>query len=88
MLCCQVLFAYPPEKELPLNYQDLLSFCFPGGLKVWYFLTITFYFVFFSFFQRILLYIYYFQTMIFFLFVWYHFLLFFTLFFSTNFFFW
>jgi len=30
----QVLFAYPPEKELPLNYQDLLSFCFPGGLKI------------------------------------------------------
>lgn len=30
----QVLFAYPPEKQLPLKYQDLLSFCFPGGLEV------------------------------------------------------
>lgn len=30
----QVLFAYPPEKQLPLNYRDLLSFCFPGGVEV------------------------------------------------------
>ncbi|XP_061361519.1 uncharacterized protein LOC133305343 isoform X2 [Gastrolobium bilobum] len=30
----QVLFAYPPEKQLPLKYKDLLSFCFPGGLEV------------------------------------------------------
>lgn len=25
---------YPPEKQLPLKYKDLLSFCFPGGLEV------------------------------------------------------
>ncbi|CAK9140998.1 unnamed protein product [Ilex paraguariensis] len=30
----QVLFVYPPEKQLPLNYKDLLSFCFPGGIEV------------------------------------------------------
>ncbi|KAM7257898.1 hypothetical protein ACFE04_013639 [Oxalis oulophora] len=30
----QVLFVYPPEKELPLKYKDLLSFCFPGGVEV------------------------------------------------------
>ncbi|XP_014501545.1 uncharacterized protein LOC106762261 isoform X1 [Vigna radiata var. radiata] len=30
----QVLFVYPPEKQLPLNDKDLLSFCFPGGLEV------------------------------------------------------
>ncbi|KAF8370134.1 hypothetical protein HHK36_005911 [Tetracentron sinense] len=30
----QVLFVYPPEKQLPLNSKDLLSFCFPGGLEV------------------------------------------------------
>lgn len=30
----QVLFAYPPEKQLPLKYKDLLSFCFPGGVEV------------------------------------------------------
>ncbi|RDX68569.1 DENN domain-containing protein 5B, partial [Mucuna pruriens] len=30
----QVLFVYPPEKQLPLKCKDLLSFCFPGGLKV------------------------------------------------------
>ncbi|KAM7513046.1 hypothetical protein LguiB_011921 [Lonicera macranthoides] len=30
----QVLFVYPPEKELPLEYKDLLSFCFPGGVEV------------------------------------------------------
>ncbi|KAL5698349.1 hypothetical protein ACHQM5_029399 [Ranunculus cassubicifolius] len=30
----QVLFAYPPEKRLPLKYKDLLSFCFPGGVEV------------------------------------------------------
>uniref|UniRef100_A0A1D1ZAK2 DENN domain-containing protein 5B n=1 Tax=Anthurium amnicola TaxID=1678845 RepID=A0A1D1ZAK2_9ARAE len=29
----QVLFVYPPEKQLPLKYKDLLSFCFPGGLE-------------------------------------------------------
>ncbi|KAL4568875.1 hypothetical protein LXL04_024492 [Taraxacum kok-saghyz] len=30
----QVLFAYPPDKQLPLKYPDLISFCFPGGLEV------------------------------------------------------
>ncbi|KAM7470264.1 hypothetical protein LguiA_008447 [Lonicera macranthoides] len=30
----QVLFVYPPEKQLPLKYKDLLSFCFPGGLEL------------------------------------------------------
>ncbi|CAK8532025.1 unnamed protein product [Lathyrus sativus] len=30
----QVLFVYPPEKQLPLKEKDLLSFCFPGGLEV------------------------------------------------------
>ncbi|KAK2974963.1 hypothetical protein RJ640_009122 [Escallonia rubra] len=30
----QVLFVYPPEKRLPLQYKDLLSFCFPGGVEV------------------------------------------------------
>ncbi|KVI12201.1 uncharacterized protein LOC112507017 isoform X2 [Cynara cardunculus var. scolymus] len=30
----QVLFVYPPDKQLPLKYRDLLSFCFPGGLEV------------------------------------------------------
>lgn len=30
----QVLFVYPPEKELPLKYKDLLSFCLPGGVEV------------------------------------------------------
>ncbi|KAG4932306.1 hypothetical protein AAZX31_17G048900 [Glycine max] len=30
----QVLFVYPPEKQLPLKCKDLLSFCFPGGLEV------------------------------------------------------
>ncbi|XP_077230331.1 uncharacterized protein LOC143863526 isoform X2 [Tasmannia lanceolata] len=30
----QVLFVYPPHKQLPLKYKDLLSFCFPGGLEV------------------------------------------------------
>ncbi|XP_068661598.1 uncharacterized protein [Aristolochia californica] len=30
----QVLFVYPPDKQLPLKYKDLLSFCFPGGLEV------------------------------------------------------
>ncbi|KAJ8750860.1 hypothetical protein K2173_016041 [Erythroxylum novogranatense] len=30
----QVLFVYPPGKELPLKYKDLLSFCFPEGLEV------------------------------------------------------
>ncbi|KAM7253624.1 hypothetical protein ACFE04_021778 [Oxalis oulophora] len=29
-----VRFVYPPEKELPLQYKDLLSFCFPGDLEV------------------------------------------------------
>ncbi|THF96404.1 hypothetical protein TEA_015430 [Camellia sinensis var. sinensis] len=27
----QVLFVYPPEKQLPLKCKDLLSFSFPGG---------------------------------------------------------
>ncbi|GAB4838027.1 hypothetical protein Ancab_027554 [Ancistrocladus abbreviatus] len=30
----QILFAYPPAKQLPLQYKDLLSFCFPGGIEV------------------------------------------------------
>ncbi|KAL4296186.1 hypothetical protein GQ457_12G022100 [Hibiscus cannabinus] len=30
----QVLFAYPPEKQLPLKQKDLVSFCFPGGVEV------------------------------------------------------
>ncbi|KAJ4708779.1 DENN domain containing protein [Melia azedarach] len=30
----QVLFVYPREKQLPLKYKDLLSFCFPGGVEV------------------------------------------------------
>uniref|UniRef100_A0A7N0UW27 UDENN domain-containing protein n=1 Tax=Kalanchoe fedtschenkoi TaxID=63787 RepID=A0A7N0UW27_KALFE len=30
----QVLFAYPPDKQLPLKCKDLLSFCFPGGVEV------------------------------------------------------
>ncbi|GAA0168933.1 hypothetical protein Leryth_002338 [Lithospermum erythrorhizon] len=30
----QVLFVYPPEKQLPLKSKDLLSFCFPGGIEV------------------------------------------------------
>ncbi|KAK7265431.1 hypothetical protein RJT34_33051 [Clitoria ternatea] len=30
----QVLFVYPPEKQLPLKCKDLVSFCFPGGLEV------------------------------------------------------
>ncbi|KAL6912021.1 hypothetical protein ACP4OV_000826 [Aristida adscensionis] len=30
----QVLFAYPPERPLPLKYKDTLSFCLPGGVQV------------------------------------------------------
>ncbi|XVF48910.1 hypothetical protein PTKIN_Ptkin03bG0226000 [Pterospermum kingtungense] len=30
----QVLFVYPPEKQLPLKYKDLLSFCFPDGIEI------------------------------------------------------
>ncbi|CAI9761106.1 unnamed protein product [Fraxinus pennsylvanica] len=30
----QVLFVYPPDKQLPLKYKDLLSFCFPAGIEV------------------------------------------------------
>uniref|UniRef100_A0A0E0GDJ7 UDENN domain-containing protein n=1 Tax=Oryza nivara TaxID=4536 RepID=A0A0E0GDJ7_ORYNI len=30
----QVLFAYPPERPLPLKYKDILSFCLPGGVQV------------------------------------------------------
>ncbi|XP_062221818.1 uncharacterized protein LOC133921095 isoform X2 [Phragmites australis] len=30
----QILFAYPPEKPLPLKYKDTLSFCLPGGVQV------------------------------------------------------
>lgn len=30
----QVLFVYPPNKQLPLQCKDLLSFCFPGGVEV------------------------------------------------------
>ncbi|KAL6523636.1 hypothetical protein OROGR_017239 [Orobanche gracilis] len=29
----QVLFVYPPEKQLPLKHKDLLSFCFPAGVE-------------------------------------------------------
>ncbi|KAH9321085.1 hypothetical protein KI387_015724, partial [Taxus chinensis] len=29
----QVLFAYPPNKRLPMKYKELLSFCFPNGLE-------------------------------------------------------
>ncbi|XP_010533026.1 PREDICTED: uncharacterized protein LOC104808888 [Tarenaya hassleriana] len=31
----QVLLVYPPDKQLPLKYKDLLSFCFPGGTEVY-----------------------------------------------------
>ncbi|XP_031497112.1 uncharacterized protein LOC116262143 isoform X2 [Nymphaea colorata] len=34
MLDPQILFVYPPEKRLPLNHKDLLSFCFPSGVEV------------------------------------------------------
>ncbi|TXG61641.1 hypothetical protein EZV62_013004 [Acer yangbiense] len=30
----QVLSVYPREKQLPLKYKDLLSYCFPGGVEV------------------------------------------------------
>ncbi|KAK1408540.1 hypothetical protein QVD17_40402 [Tagetes erecta] len=30
----QVLFVYPPDRQLPLKYRDLLSFCFPSGVEV------------------------------------------------------
>ncbi|PWA95528.1 DENN (AEX-3) domain-containing protein [Artemisia annua] len=30
----QVLFVYPPDKQLPMRSKDLLSFCFPGGVEV------------------------------------------------------
>ncbi|KAF3672852.1 DENN domain-containing protein isoform 2 [Capsicum annuum] len=30
----QILFVYPPEKQLPLKHKDLLSFCFPAGVVV------------------------------------------------------
>lgn len=30
----QILFAYPPDKPLPLKCKDLLSFCLPGGVQV------------------------------------------------------
>lgn len=39
----QVLFAYPREKQLPLKYKDLLSFCFPGGVEVGYILDYFYY---------------------------------------------
>ncbi|KAI7746001.1 hypothetical protein M8C21_006652 [Ambrosia artemisiifolia] len=29
----QVLFVYPPDKQLPSRSKDLFSFCFPGGLE-------------------------------------------------------
>ncbi|KAI5424827.1 hypothetical protein KIW84_030855 [Lathyrus oleraceus] len=29
----QVLFVYPPDKQLPFKEKDLLSFCFLGGLE-------------------------------------------------------
>ena len=37
---CQVLFVYPPEKQLPCKYKDLLSFCFPGGVEVGFLLNL------------------------------------------------
>lgn len=30
----QVLFVYPPDKQLPLKEKDLLSFCLLGGFEV------------------------------------------------------
>lgn len=30
----QVLLVYPPDKEPPIKYKDLHSFCFPGGIEV------------------------------------------------------
>ncbi|CAH8389766.1 unnamed protein product [Eruca vesicaria subsp. sativa] len=30
----QVLLVYPPDKEPPIKYKDLNSFCFPGGIEV------------------------------------------------------
>ncbi|KAL1805194.1 hypothetical protein ACET3Z_028262 [Daucus carota] len=30
----QVLYVYPPEKQLPLTDKDLISFCLPAGVEV------------------------------------------------------
>ncbi|CAD5333166.1 unnamed protein product [Arabidopsis thaliana] len=30
----QVLLVYPPDKQPPIKYKDLHSFCFPGGIEV------------------------------------------------------
>ncbi|CAL9224824.1 unnamed protein product [Arabidopsis halleri] len=30
----QVLLVYPPNKQPPIKYKDLHSFCFPGGIEV------------------------------------------------------
>ncbi|WZZ53142.1 uncharacterized protein LOC106393764 isoform X1 [Brassica napus] len=30
----QVLLVYPPDKEPPIKFKDLRSFCFPGGIEV------------------------------------------------------
>ncbi|CAN8232572.1 unnamed protein product [Cochlearia groenlandica] len=30
----QVLLVYPPNKQPPIKYKDLQSFCFPGGIEV------------------------------------------------------
>ena len=32
----QVLLVYPPDKEPPIKFKDLRSFCFPGGIEVLY----------------------------------------------------
>ena len=32
----QVLLVYPPDKEPPIKFKDLHSFCFPGGIEVLY----------------------------------------------------
>lgn len=54
LLSFQVLFVYPPDRQLPLKYRDLISFCFPSGVEVgrlvfcfylkqlWYLISISF----------------------------------------------
>lgn len=34
LLYIQVLLVYPPDKQPPIKYKDLHSFCFPGGIEV------------------------------------------------------
>lgn len=36
LLYFQVLLVYPPDKQPPIKYKDLHSFCFPGGIEVLY----------------------------------------------------